>query len=158
MFTYPCPQSNTHLHNPCWQSVTLSGTVRNRTCDASLWGIFKMFGTGWGTLHDDVIKWKHFRHCRPFVRVIHRWTVDSPDKGQWRGVSMFSLICAWTNASANNWNAHDLRCHCVHCDLTIMVITFYNNNMIISTCKFNYLQCQPQHAWGCSFYGPLILT
>ena len=33
---------------------------------------------------------------------------------------MFSLICAWTNSSANNWDAGDLRCHHAHNDITIM--------------------------------------
>ena len=30
----------------------------------------------------------------PFVRGIHRSPVNSPNKGQWRGALMFSLICA----------------------------------------------------------------
>ena len=42
--------------------------------------------------HDDVIKWKHFPRDWPFVRGIHRSTANSPQKGQWRGASMFSLI------------------------------------------------------------------
>ena len=42
--------------------------------------------------HDDVIKWKHFPCDRPFMRGIHRSPVNSPHKGQWRGVLMFSLI------------------------------------------------------------------
>ena len=37
-----------------------------------------------------------------------RW---SPLKGQWRGVLMFSLICAWTNGWANNQDGGDLRRH-----------------------------------------------
>ena len=32
--------------------------------------------------HDDVIKWKHFPRYWPFVRGIHRSTVNSPHKGQ----------------------------------------------------------------------------
>ena len=47
-----------------------------------------------GSLNDDVIKWKHFPRYWPFVRGIHRWPVNSPHKGQWRGAVMFSLICA----------------------------------------------------------------
>ena len=43
---------------------------------------------------DDVIKWKHFPRYWPFVRGIHRSPADSPNKGQWRGALMFSLICA----------------------------------------------------------------
>ena len=38
------------------------------------------------SIHDDVIKWKH-------VRGIHRFPVNSPHKGQWRGALVFSLIC-----------------------------------------------------------------
>ena len=49
-------------------------------------------------IHDDVIKWKHFPRYWPFVRGIYRSSVNSPHKGQWRGASMFSLICAWINA------------------------------------------------------------
>ena len=72
------------------------------------------------TEHDDVIKWKHFpRHC-PFVRGIHRSSVDSPHKGQWRGALMFSLICAWINSWVNNREAGDLRCHHTHYDVTVM--------------------------------------
>ena len=39
--------------------------------------------------HDDVIKWKHFLRYWPFVRGIHRSLVNSPHKGQWRGVWCF---------------------------------------------------------------------
>ena len=45
--------------------------------------------------HDDVIKWKHFPRNWPFVRGIHRSSVNSPHKGRWRGTLMFSLIYAW---------------------------------------------------------------
>ena len=46
-------------------------------------------------IHDDVIKWEHFPRYWPFVRGIHRFPLNSPHKGQWRGALMFSLI--WTN-------------------------------------------------------------
>ena len=48
-------------------------------------------------IHDDVIKWKHFPRNWPFVRGIHRSTVNSPRKGQWRKPLMFSLICTCMN-------------------------------------------------------------
>ena len=51
-------------------------------------------------LHDDVIKWKHFSRCWPFVRGIHWSPVDFPHEGQWRGALIFSLIRAWTNGWA----------------------------------------------------------
>ena len=47
-------------------------------------------------------------------------TVDSPHKGQWRGVSMFVLIWAWINGWVNNGEAGDLRCHHAHYDVTLM--------------------------------------
>ena len=53
--------------------------------------------------HDDVIKWKHFPRYWPFVRGIHRSPVNSPHKGQWRGASMFSLICVWINSWVKQW-------------------------------------------------------
>ena len=41
--------------------------------------------------------WRHqmetYSAFLAFVREIHRWPVNSPHKGQWRGALMFSLIC-----------------------------------------------------------------
>ena len=65
--------------------------------------------------HDAVIKWKHFSRYWPFVRGTHQSPVDSPNKGQWRGTLMFSLICACTNVSAG-----DLRRHCALYDVIVM--------------------------------------
>ena len=70
--------------------------------------------------HDGVIKWKHFPRYWPFVRGIHRSTVNSPLKGQWRGALMFSLICARINGWVNNREAGDLRRHCTHYDVNVM--------------------------------------
>ena len=61
-------------------------------------------GTVQGT-HDDVIKWKHFPRCWPFVWGIHRSPVNSPQNGQWRGALMLSLICAWINGWVNTREA-----------------------------------------------------
>ena len=73
-----------------------------------------------GFLHDDVIKWKHFPRYWPFVRIIHRSPVNSPHKGQWRGVVIFSLICVWINGWINNREAGDLRRYCAHYDVIVM--------------------------------------
>ena len=67
-----------------------------------------------------VIKWKYFLSYWPFVRGIHSSPVDSPHKGQWRRVLMFSLMPAWTNSYANNRDAGDLRYHHAHYDVTVM--------------------------------------
>ena len=71
--------------------------------------------------HDDVIKWKHSPRYWPFVRGIHRWPVNSPHRGQWRGALMFSLICAWISDWVNNGEAGDLRRHCAHYGVTVMI-------------------------------------
>ena len=55
-----------------------------------------------------------------FVRGIHRSLVNSPQKGQWRGGLMFSLICAWINGWLNNRDAGDLRRHRAHCDVIVI--------------------------------------
>ena len=72
------------------------------------------------TLHDDVIKWKHFPRYWPFVWGIHRSPVNSLHKGQWRGAVMFSLIFAWINGWVSNHEAGDLRCHHAHYDVIVM--------------------------------------
>ena len=74
----------------------------------------------WFTEHDDVIKWKHFPRHWPFVRWIHRWPVNSPHKGQWRGALMLSLICASINGWVNNREACDLRRYRAHYDVIVV--------------------------------------
>ena len=70
--------------------------------------------------HDDVIKWKHFPRYWPFVWGIHRSSVNSLHKGQWRGALMFSLTCPWTNGWGNNREAGDLRRNRAHYDVIVM--------------------------------------
>ena len=74
--------------------------------------------------HDDVIKWKYFPRYWPFVWGIHRWPVNSPHKGQWRGVLMLSWI--WINDWVNNLEAGDLRRHRAHYDVIVMTPWFCN--------------------------------
>ena len=71
--------------------------------------------------HDDVIKWKHFPRYWPFVWGIHRLTVNSLHKGQWRGALMFSLIYGWINGWVNNRAAGDLRRHRGHYGVIVMI-------------------------------------
>ena len=80
-------------------------------------------------IHDDVIKWKHFPRHWPFVRGIHRWPVNSPHKGQWRGALVFSLICVRTNARNN------LRRHYAHDDVIVM----YMFLLLFSNCIVRYI-------------------
>ena len=72
------------------------------------------------TLHDDVIKWKHFPRYWSLARGIYRPPVNSPHKGQWRGALMFSLICVWINGWVNNREAGDLKRYRGHCDVIVM--------------------------------------
>ena len=72
------------------------------------------------SLHDDVIKWKYFPRYWPFVRGTHRSLVNSPQKSQWRGALMFSLICVWINGWVNNSEAGDLRRYRAHYHVTVM--------------------------------------
>ena len=74
--------------------------------------------------HDDVIKWKHFPRYWPFLPGIHRSPVNSPNKGQWCGALMFSLICVWINSRVNNREAGDLRRYRTHYDVTVMFISY----------------------------------
>ena len=70
--------------------------------------------------HHDVIKLKHFPRYWPFARGIHRSSMNSPHKGQWRGALMFSLICDRINGWVNNREAGDLRRHLAHYDVSVM--------------------------------------
>ena len=84
---------------------------------------YAMKPTWWKSIcheHDDVIKWKHFPRCWPFVRGIHRWPLNFPHKGQWRGALMFSWICAWINGWVNTREAGNLRLYRAHNDVTVM--------------------------------------
>ena len=79
--------------------------------------------------HDHVTKWGHFPRYWPFVRGIHRSTVSSPHKAQWRGALIFSLICALINGWViNNGKAGDLTSHRAHYDVIVMD---YSNAMLI---------------------------
>ena len=49
--------------------------------------------------------------------------VNSPHKGQWRGVLMFSLICVWINGWVNNRESGYLRRNRGHHDVIVMCVT-----------------------------------
>ena len=66
-----------------------------------------------------------------FVRGIHRWPVNSPHKGQWRGALIFSLICAWTNNWANDGDTCDLRHHRAYYDVNLIISLKCGNFAVI---------------------------
>ena len=45
---------------------------------------------------------------------------EFPQKGQWQGALMFSLICVWINGWVNNREAGDLRRYRGHYDVIVM--------------------------------------
>ena len=91
------------------------------------------------SVHDDVIKWRIFPRYWPYVRGIHRSPMNSPRKGQWRGALVFSLICAWINARANNREAGDLRRHHAHYGV---IVTIYVLGAIWGCLNIKMLPCQ----------------
>ena len=76
---------------------------------------------------------KAARYC-PFVREIHRWSVNCPHKGQWRWALLFSLICAWINGWVNNREAGDLRRHRAHYDVTVMARARFSPHYCTTGC------------------------
>ena len=79
--------------------------------------------------------WRHqmetFSALLAICAGIHLSPVNSPQKGQWRGALMFSLICAWTNGWVNNREAGDLRCHRAHYDVNVMITPSGLGTMVI---------------------------
>ena len=80
--------------------------------------------------------WRHqmetFPRYWPFVRAIHRSSVNSPHKGQWRGALMYSLICARINGWENNGEVGDLRRHRAHYDVIVMAHCICNSLLVAS--------------------------
>ena len=105
------------------------------------------------THDDDVMKCNQFPRNWPFVRGIHRLPVNSPHKGQWRGVLMFSLICVWLNGWVNNREAGDLRRYRAHYDVTVMRRHYHRYNVWRSAMPSAYTV---SHGWGIFCFGALI--
>ena len=84
----------------------------------------KLQVNGWQrSCHDDVVKWKHFPRYWSFVLGIHRSSMNSPHKWQWRGALMFSLIYACIHGWVNTGEASDVRHHRAHYYVTTMFCT-----------------------------------
>ena len=94
-------------------------------------------------LQDDVMTWKRFRRCWPFVRGIHRSPVDSPHKGP---VNVFAQAKCWTSSGvAVDVMHHDAHITSLWCisygqrkcipKLSIMEETLENTCMLIFVVK-----------------------
>ena len=72
------------------------------------------------SMHDDVIKWKHFPRYWPLCREFTgpRWIPHkkASDAEFWS----FFLICTRINGWVNNREAGNLSCRCAHSDVTVM--------------------------------------
>ena len=82
-------------------------------------------------IQDGDIKWKHVPRYRPFVRGIYWSRVNFPNKAQWRGASIYSLICAWTNGWVNNRYAADFRRNRAHYDVTEMCHHWVDTGIVL---------------------------
>ena len=78
--------------------------------------------------------WGTFPRHWPFVRGIHRTTVDFPRKGQWRRALMFSWICAYPSGWASSQDDGDLRLYRSNYDATAM--NYILGNTIWYICMF----------------------
>ena len=108
--------------NPLLIILTKGQSVNEESVSMS-WRLASIHDTtAWG--HDDVIKWKHISASLAFVWGIHRSSVNSPHKGQWRRALMFSLICVWINGWVNNREAGDLIRYRAHYDVSAMELLF----------------------------------
>ena len=70
------------------------------------------------SIHDDVIKWKHFPRYWPFMRWINRWPVDSPTKSSGAELRCLLWSASEQRLSKQPWRrwfetpSRSLWCHC----------------------------------------------
>ena len=78
-----CLQATSHYLSQCWpKSMSPYGVTTPQWVMEEIYCIIE--GSQYSMIclisHDDVIKWKHFPRYWPFVRGIHRSSVNSPHK------------------------------------------------------------------------------
>ena len=105
--------------------------------------------------HHDVIKRKHFPRKWPFVRGIHRWPVNSPNRVQWRGALVFSLICALTNGWVYNRDAGGLRQYRAHYDVNVMNLRAVYMMVDGTVCSWEQTICN--HSYTCLYLIFLLI-
>ena len=84
-------------------------------------------------------------------------TGEFPHKGQWRGVSMFSLICSWINARVNNREAGDLRRHRAHYDVIVMLVAVTIHVSAYYSFNKNVLEWKKNKIHYCHWSGVYLL-
>ena len=78
----------------------------------------------------NVMTWKHFPGCWPFVKGIHWWPVDSLHKGPVTQVLMFSLMLAQTNGWIKSCRLFETPWRL--CDVTITFSSHISTTYLIS--------------------------
>ena len=90
----------------CWLSLFTSTSFQHSLGHKSSW-------------------WRHqmetYSAIWPLVCGFHQSPVNSPLNDLWRRALMFPLICAWINSCVSNCEAGDLRHHCTHYDVIVML-------------------------------------
>ena len=117
---------NTQIRGHGYTNLILKQNLDQETIKAFLWNrtIYIYLHSIMHLHHNDVIQWKHLPRHWPFV--------NSPNKGQWRGALMFSLICVWINGWENNREAGDLRCPLWHhCNDVMAYCSVYGNGCLV---------------------------
>ena len=121
---------NTSQRCACWQLEVLGHPQALRRLD-------RTHMSGLTRNHDDVIKWKLFPRYWPFVRGIHRSTVNSLTKAS--DAELWYFLWSRINGWVNNREAVDLRRHHAHYDVTVMLRCNFVDSMIS---KYLYGQTQ----------------
>ena len=99
-------------------------------------------------LHEDVIKRKNFPGYWPCVRGSHLSSVNSPNRGQWRGALLFYFIYAWKKGRVKNREAGDLGRHHAHYDVMVMLVNNCYNEIFFRLCMKLYFKLTDEHIWS----------
>ena len=90
--------------------------------------------------HDNVNKFDTFFALMAIGVGNSPVTSEFPAQGQWRGASMFSLICAWINVWVNNGETADLRRQRAHYDVTVIItasLICYTHTYHVQLCSLS---------------------
>ena len=109
------------------------------------------------SVHNDVIKWKHFPRNWSFVRGIHRSPANSLLKASDAELWCFSLICAWISAWVNNCEAGDLGRYCAHYDVIVLQWSNLTNMIRESHGSANNICFGMSRIWLLLFLVDIIL-
>ena len=90
--------------------------------------------------HDNVNKFDTFFALMAIGAGNSPVTSEFSAQGQWRGASMFSLICAWINVLVNNVETGDLKRQRAHYDVTVIItasLICYTHTYHVQLCSLS---------------------